>query len=115
MSQTTITKTIKEINNGIKLDSRVRRSGGGRKYVETNYPGIKNRINEIINGKTYEVQMRPLSYTTYNLRKIKSDIQEELLNVYSRHDMLQIYSIAVLRVCEPGIKDCELKEAYETS
>jgi hypothetical protein len=44
-----------------------------------------------------------------------ADIQEELLRVYNRHDMLQIYSIAILRVCAPGIKDYELKEAYETS
>jgi hypothetical protein len=43
------------------------------------------------------------------------DIQDELLMVYNRHDMLQIYSIAVLRVCVPGIKDYELKEAYDTS
>jgi len=42
-------------------------------------------------------------------------IQEELLRVYSRHDMLQIYNIAILRVCVPGIKDYELKEAYDTS
>ena len=42
-------------------------------------------------------------------------IQDELLRVYNRHDMLQIYCIAVLRVCMPGIKDYELKEAYETS
>jgi hypothetical protein len=43
------------------------------------------------------------------------DIQEELLRIYNRHDMLQIYTIAILRVCVPGIKDYELKEAYETS
>jgi len=43
------------------------------------------------------------------------DIQDELLRVYNRHDMLKIYSIAVLRVCMPGIKDYELKEAYDTS
>jgi hypothetical protein len=29
--------------------------------------------------------------------------------------MLTIYSIAILRVCTPGIKDYELKEAYDTS
>jgi transposase len=44
-----------------------------------------------------------------------ADIQEELLRVYIRHDMLQIYIIAILRVCVPGIKDYELKEAYDTS
>ena len=42
-------------------------------------------------------------------------IQDELLRVYNRHDMLQIYCISVLRVCTPGIKDYELKEAYDTS
>ena len=43
------------------------------------------------------------------------EIQNELLKVYNRHDMLTIYCIAVLRVCVPGIKDYELKEAYENS
>ena len=43
------------------------------------------------------------------------DIQEELLRLYNRHDMLTIYCVAILRVCVPGIKDYELKEAYETS
>jgi len=47
--------------------------------------------------------------------RIFSDIQEELLKVYNRHDMLRIYNIAILRVCVPGIKDYELKEAYDTS
>lgn len=42
-------------------------------------------------------------------------IHDELLKVYNTHDMLMIYVIAILRVCVPGIKDYELKEAYETS
>lgn len=42
-------------------------------------------------------------------------VQEELLAVYSKSDMMKIYCIAVLRVCAKGIKDYELKEAYETS
>ena len=42
-------------------------------------------------------------------------IQEELFAVYSRPDAMKIYCISVLRVCNPGIKDNELKEAYETS
>lgn len=28
---------------------------------------------------------------------------------------MKIYCIAILRVCDPGIKDYELKEAYDTS
>jgi len=46
---------------------------------------------------------------------VLKDIQEELLKVYNHHDMLTIYTIAILRVCEKGIKDNELQEAYETS
>ena len=43
------------------------------------------------------------------------DMIEELCRVYSRADSLKIYCISVLRVCNPGIKDYELKEAYDTS
>lgn len=43
------------------------------------------------------------------------DILKELEAVYSHEDALKIYSIAILRVCNPGIKDYELKEAYEDS
>lgn len=43
------------------------------------------------------------------------NIQSELFAIYSHTDALKIYCIAILRVCDPGIKDYELKEAYETS
>ena len=47
--------------------------------------------------------------------RIFKSIQEELFAVYSVPDAMKIYCIAVLRVCCKGIKDNELKEAYETS
>ena len=47
--------------------------------------------------------------------KVFSDIQEELLAVYSQSDTMKIYCISVLRVCYPGIKDYELKETYDNS
>ena len=40
---------------------------------------------------------------------------EELCRVYSRADALKVYCISILRVCDPGIKDYEIKEAYDTS
>ena len=43
-----------------------------------------------------------------------SNMIEELCQVYSRSDALKIYCISVLRVCNPGIKDYEIKEAYDT-
>ena len=47
--------------------------------------------------------------------RVFSDIKQELSAVYSQTDVMKIYSIAILRVCNPGIKNYELKEAYETS
>lgn len=44
-----------------------------------------------------------------------SGIRQELSAVYSEADMKKIYCISILRVCDPGIKNYELKEAYETS
>jgi len=38
----------------------------------------------------------------------------ELCQVYSWADALKVYCISVLRVCDPGIKDYEIKEAYDT-
>ena len=42
-------------------------------------------------------------------------ILSELYAVYDKADALKIYCIAILRVCNPGIKNYELKEAYDTS
>lgn len=47
--------------------------------------------------------------------RLFSDIREELSAVYSQTDLMKIYCISILRVCDPGIKNYELKEAYETS
>jgi hypothetical protein len=43
------------------------------------------------------------------------DIHDDLLRHYNQHDAIKVYCISVLRVLDPGLKDCELKEAYETS
>lgn len=40
---------------------------------------------------------------------------DELCEIYNRDDALKILAIAVLRVCFAGIKDYELKDAYEES
>lgn len=47
--------------------------------------------------------------------RLFTGIQDELSAVYDRTDTVKIYCISILRVCNPGIKDYELKEAYETS
>ncbi len=44
-----------------------------------------------------------------------SDVLSDLREHYALSDALKIYCIAVLRVINPGIRDCELKEAYDNS
>ena len=46
--------------------------------------------------------------------RLFGDIKQELTAVYNPVDAMKIYCISILRVCEPGIKNYELKEAYET-
>ena len=43
------------------------------------------------------------------------NILSELKAIYHEKDAMTIYCVAILRVCNPGIKDYELKEAYDTS
>ena len=98
------------------------RNDGGR-HLPVNGP----TIGHIVDGRYVPIiQTEPagISLSAVDLKEWANvafcdtkfvDIQEELLRVYNRHDMLQIYNIAILRVCAPGIKDYELKEAYETS
>ena len=45
---------------------------------------------------------------------IFDDMIGELCQIYSKADALKIYCISVLRVCDSGIKDYEIKEAYDT-
>lgn len=47
--------------------------------------------------------------------KVFASVIPDLERHYSRKDALRIYSLAVLRVCNPGMKDYEAKERYETS
>lgn len=40
------------------------------------------------------------------------DILDSLRELYSSSDAEKLYCISLLRVCHPGIKDCELKDMY---
>ena len=46
---------------------------------------------------------------------IASDLLKDLKEVYCEEDAQKIYCISMLRLCQPGIKDYELKETYEES
>lgn len=52
-----------------------------------------------------------IEFVTY----CSSDLLDELCEVYHGDDALKLYCMAVLRVCYHGIKDDELKDAYDNS
>lgn len=84
-------------------------------------------VGHIINGKYIPISENMPSRITSLPIDIKdwaviilcdllfNDILNELKTVYCEKDSITIYCIAILRVCYKGIKDCELKEAYDTS
>ena len=44
-----------------------------------------------------------------------SDTLDDLQEIYSPEDAKKLYCISLLRACNPGAKDCELKELYADS
>jgi len=47
--------------------------------------------------------------------RLSKDALDDLKRVYNEEDAKKVYCIAILRVCNPGIKGCELKETYDDS
>ncbi len=91
------------------------------------YPVDGPTIGHIINGKFVPLE-EPTSPAVHTSKTVLKDwanvelcyrqsaeLMEELLQVYNRQDADKILCMAILRVCYPHIKDCELKESYDES
>ena len=95
---------------------------GGR-----NLPITGPTIGHIIGGKYVPIDAEAIADISEDTVEIRdwaniaeaescfSDILGELRRVYSESDSLKIYSMAVLRTTNAGIKDCELGDAYRES
>jgi hypothetical protein len=78
ISLNTITAGKKELNNKTKLEAgRVRKQGGGPKWLEERYPDVEERVRDIVDGKTYGTPGKILSWTTASLRSIKKALEEK--------------------------------------
>jgi len=76
LTDATISKGMKEINNPGEIDlSRIRIPGGGRKTVEEVYPGVTEALKKILEDSTSGTPMSPLKWTTMGLKE-----QEEMLH-----------------------------------
>jgi hypothetical protein len=81
MSRMTISKGMTELENGAEYSDNVRQTGGGRNYVEKNYPDVVEKIRAIIDGETYGDPMKVISYTTESQRKIAEKLGEQGIKV----------------------------------
>ena len=94
------------------------------RHLPVNGPTIGHIVDGVYVPNSHDVSEQNVSTASVDLKdwanvvlcdREFSDIQQDLAKVYSQSDLMKIYCISVLRVCFPGIKDNELKEAYENS
>lgn len=105
----------------------VRQRIGCKNVAGRHIPVNGSTIGHIVDGQYVPIDLHPqlpVSFASVDLKdwanvalcnQIFHDMLNELQQFYSRDDAIRIYCIAILRVCEHGIKDHELKETYEKS
>jgi transposase len=81
VSRNTVKRGINELKSGVMFDGKVRKSGGGRNFVELKYTGIEDDMRKLIDGSTYGNPERVLSYTTESLRKIEGELKSRGVQV----------------------------------
>lgn len=99
----------------------------GCRYVNGRHlPQNGPTVGHIIDGRYVpkEAQPQTVSVCDVDLKdwgnvtlcdRLAGDILRNLMTVYNEEDARKFYCISILRVCNPGINDCELAEAYEDS
>ena len=101
----------------------------GCKYVDgRRVPVNGETIGHIVNGEYIPIDsvpvILPVSMSPIDLKdwanvvlcdQVARSLLDELCQVYHSRDAKKIYCASILRVCDHGIKDYELKEAYDTS
>lgn len=78
VSLNTITAGKKELESQPETQAgRVRKSGGGPKWLEEKYPDIKKHVQGIVDDSTYGSPEKVLSWTTESLRSIQGALAEK--------------------------------------
>ena len=109
---------------GKNMDHYAVRERIGCKYVNGRRVPVNGpTIGHIVDGKYIPIEtLPPVSFCDVDLKdwanvtlcdNLFKAVLDELKSVYNDSDAKKLYCISILRVCYPGIKDCELKEAYE--
>ena len=109
---------------GKNMDHYAVRERIGCKYVNGRRVPVNGpTIGHIVGGKYIPTDaLPPVSFCDVDLKdwanvtlcdNLFKAVLGELKSVYNDSDAKKLYCISILRVCYPGIKDCELKESYE--
>jgi hypothetical protein len=81
VSRVRINEGISELLCQRAIEGKVRRSGGGRKPVEKNYPELKGKLEETVSPYTRGDPENPLCWCSKSLRKIQQSLKEENIEV----------------------------------
>jgi len=119
------TNTVVAVYGKNKDRYAVKQRTGCKRVNGKNIPVTGPTIGHIVNGVYVPIMPAPtVSVSPFDLldwgvieyiKRFVDPLVPELLLQYNQMDADKIRCIALLRVCYPGIKDCELKDAYEES
>jgi len=76
VSAPTVRKGLRELEEGIEVTGRVRRSGGGRKGATTTDPGLLKALDRLIDPHTRGDPMSPLRWTCKSTRNLADALTE---------------------------------------
>ena len=102
MSTNTISRGIREIENGDEDVSRIRSKGSGRKRLTIKYPEIKNCIEGILDSDTRGDPESPLRWTCKSVRNISDFLKEKgyrassLIHIDCRNESFSFQILKVL-------------------
>lgn len=105
---------------------------GVKKRIGCKYVNGKNRpvngptVGHIIDGKYVPIEEKKKDVSSMGpalldwadaqlCEDLFSDMIPELEKVYSHDDAMKLFAMAILRVCNPDVKDYELQERYQDS
>jgi Rhodopirellula transposase DDE domain len=91
LSRPTIYKGLQELQE--KPLGRVRREGGGRKYIEESDPTILRRLEELIAPATRGDPMSPLRWTSKSTRHLEQTLNQEGYEVSRATVALLLYEL----------------------
>jgi transposase len=83
ISQSTIYIGIKELK-GEQDNTRVRRKGGGRKSVEEEFPGLLDKLQQLVEAQTRGAPTQPLLWTCKSTENLSQELKNQGYKISDR-------------------------------